>query len=445
MEASSLHPPGADRREPTQFSNESTELFRGENLEANEISLDAEKSFSSFAKRENSDLLISLSPFQRARHLYAIGRTGSGKSTMLERIVIADINAGKPGLFLDPHGESALRILDSVQGTRKICYADFSDTHYALKYNPVAGIPLQNAAKAANDIISAIKDIFFERDFNAPRFTHYFRHHLIPLIERGDGTLKDLLRMLSDKDYRDGATSDITDQLSREFWRSKSGEYAQADKKYNREAVAPIANKLSQILSSPNVRNVLDSRRPALNLKTAFREGYFVVVNLAKGVIGDDAASFMGSLFIADANNVLMARQPDECVPTSIVCDEFQNYAPHVLSDMLAEIRKKGGELTLAHQFATQIDERIFDAIMGNAGTIISFQVSPKDARLLAPQFDTNPQRPFSPNALTSLEPFHAIMRTSDIERIVTLPPPAPTGRAASLIRASQERFARKV
>src|SRR5205814_778775 len=104
-----------------------------------------------------------------------------------------------------------------------------------------------------------------------------------------------------------------------------------------------------------------------------------------------------------------MAREPHEAVPTAITCDEFQNYAPHVLADMLAEVRKKGGELTLAHQFASQIDEPIFDAIMGNAGTIISFQVSPKDAGLLAPQFDTNPQRPFAPSALTSLDPFHAL------------------------------------
>lgn len=443
MEASSLHPPEADRREPTPFFEKSTELFEKENLQANEISLDAEKNFSYFAKTQNTDFPVALTPFQRARHLYAIGRTGSGKSTMLERIVIGDINAGKPGLFLDPHGESALRILDSVNRTRKICYADFSDHRYPLRYNPVAGIPLQSAAKAANDIISAIKDIFFERDFNAPRFTHYFRHHLIPLIEKGDGTLKDLLRMLSDKDFRDSITAHITDPLSREFWRPKNGEYAQADKKYNREAVAPIANKLSQILSSPNVRNVLDSRDPALNLKSAFAEGYFVVVNLAKGTIGDDAASFMGSLFIADANNVLMART--ESVPTAITCDEFQNYAPHVLADMLAEIRKKGGELTLAHQFATQIDERIFDAIMGNAGTIISFQVSPKDARLLAPQFDTNPQRPFSPSALTALEPFHAIIRTSDIERIETLPPMPANGRAGNIIEASRQRFSRRI
>ncbi len=443
MEASSLHPPEADRSDPTPFIERET-FTDDENLtRQNEISLDAEKSFSAFAQNEINEYLIELSPFQRARHLYAIGRTGSGKSTMLERIVIADINTGKPGMFLDPHGESALRILDTIKRTRKICYADFSSTTHALRYNPMAGLPLHRAAKATDDIISATKQMFFERNFNAPTFTYSFRNHLIPLIEKGDGTLMDVLRMMSDKDFREGVTTTVADPIAKLYWTT---EYPQAIKrKTYAEDTRSTKNKLAQILSTRNVRNVLDCRAPALNLTTAFAEGYFVVVNLAKGTIGADAAAFIGSLLVNDANNALMERSPEACVPTPITCDEFQNYAPHILAEMLAEIRKKGGELTLAHQFATQIEEQIFDAIMGNVGTIVSFQVSPKDARLLAPQFDTNPQRPFSPSALTALEPYHAIMRTSDIARITTLPPLTTTGRAPSVIAASHQRFARAV
>lgn len=408
-----------------------------------EISLNAEKNISAFYRFVHDEFL-------RARHAYLIGRTGVGKSTELERVVVADINAGLPGMFVDPHGESALRVLDTIERTRKICYADFSDPEYALRWNPVAGTPKDRAAKQANDIIAALKDIFFVRDFNAPRFTHYLRHHLIPLLERGDGTFLDLLRMLSDKDFREEIVYDVEDPLSKDFWRPKGngdpgGEYAQADKKYNREAVAPIANKLSQILSNPLVRNVLESRQPVLNLKDAFADGFFVVVNLAKGKVDDDSASFVGSLLVSEAHNALMERTPSEYKPTSLTFDEFQNYAPYVLASTLAEIRKKGGWLTLAHQFASQLDEELFDAIQGNCGTIISFQVSPKDATLLAPQFDTRPQESFNPKALTNLEPYHAYMRTTDWELIETEPPPPTNGRRNVVIAASRERFSRQV
>ena len=206
MESSALHPPEADRSDPTQFSERN--LTDGENLERQkEISLDAELNFPGFAKSQNTNWPISLSEFERSRHLYLIARTGSGKSTMLERLVVSDIDAGKPGMFLDPHGESAYSVLDTIKPTRKVSYFDLASTTHAIRYNPIAGIPLQHAAKAANDHIAAVKDIFFQRDFNAPRFTHYYRNHLIPLIEKGDGTLRDLLRMLSDKEFRDACQS----------------------------------------------------------------------------------------------------------------------------------------------------------------------------------------------------------------------------------------------
>ncbi len=378
-----------------------------------------------------------------------IGRTGVGKSTQLENVVITDIDAGKPGMFLDPHGSSALRILDSIKRTRKICYFDLSDLEYPIRYNPIAGIPTDLAWKVATDHVEAVKDIVFERDFNAPRFTYYYRHHLIPLIEKGDRTLSDLMRMLSDKDYRERVTTGIKDPRSQQFWEPKTGSFAQKDKKYNTEAVAPIENKLDQILSSPYIRNVLDCRKPTLKLKDAFDEGYYVVVNLAKGIVGEKESSFLASLLVADANNALMSRTDTECTPTALTFDEFQNYAVDVVARMLAEIRKKGGELTLAHQFISQLitkgDEQLFDALMGNCGTVISFQASPKDAALLAPQFDTRPHESFSPKALTNLEPFHAYMRTTDWSLIETQPPLPPTGRKDVVINASRERFARRV
>lgn len=421
--------------------------MNGENFNRqDDFSLNADTNFSIFAKDFTTDLPISLTPFQRARHLYILGATGSGKSTMLERVVINDINAKKPGLFLDPHGESAYRVLDSVNRTRKICYFDLSLPSPVVRYNSLAGVPKERAAKAANDMVAAVKDIFFPRDFNAPRFTHYMRHHLVPLIEKGDGTLLDLLRMLTDANYRDAITAHVVDPISAQFWKPKSGEYATAGQKYNKEAVAPIANKLSQILSTPNVRNVLASRKPTLTFAKAFREGYAVVVNLSKGVVGADAASFIGSLLISDANNVLMDNGSAER-PIFITIDEFQNAAIDILASMLSEIRKKGGQLTLAHQFTSQIDPLILDAVMANAGSTISFRVSPKDATIIAPQLDTNPQRPLSPHVLTQLAPFEAHMRSLDQERqhIQALPPITTTGRAPTIIGESNARFARNV
>src|SRR5437868_3555973 len=142
MEDFFLHPPEAAKRKPTQFSERET-LTDGENLQQqNEISLDAEKDFSGFAKSQIGDLPISLSEFQRARHVYISGRSGSSKSTLLERIAIDDINAGKPTLFFDPHGESFHRVLNALNRTRKVCVFDFADGDYAVRYNPIAGIPL---------------------------------------------------------------------------------------------------------------------------------------------------------------------------------------------------------------------------------------------------------------------------------------------------------------
>lgn len=421
--------------------------MNGENLERqDDFSLNAEPNFSIFAKDSTTDLPIALAEFQRARHLYIVGGTGSGKSTLLERVVINDINAKKPGLFLDPHGESAYRVLNTINRTRKICYFDLSLPSPVVRYNSIAGIPKEHAAKTANDMVAAVKDIFFPRDFNAPRFTHYMRHHLVPLIEKGDGTLLDLLRMLTDADYRQFITTRVVDPLSAQFWKPKNGEYAMAGKKYNAEAVAPIANKLSQILSTPNVRNVLDSRKPTLTFAKAFREGYAVVVNLAKGAIGADAASFIGSLLFSDANNVLMDTGSADR-PVFLSIDEFQNTAVDILASAISEIRKKGGQVALAQQFTSQVEPLIFDAIMANAGTTIAFRVSPKDAALIAPQLDTNPQRPFAPHVLTQLGPFEAHMRTLDQDRqyIRTLPPLPTTGRAPKVIAQSNARFARHV
>lgn len=435
MEHSALHSPEADKRKLTQFSKDfHREDFRENHKRQNEISLNAELNFSAFDNFIHDEQ-------RRNRHAYLIGRTGAGKSTLLERVVVSDINEGKPGLFIDPHGESAERVLDTIKRTRKVCYADFSDTKYSLRYNPLAGIALDEAGKAADDMITATKQMFFERDFNAPTFTYSFRNHIIPLIESGTGTLMDALRMMSDRDFREGITTDVRDPIARLYWEN---EYPHAVKKKTySDDTKSTKNKLAQILSTRNVRNVLDCRDPKLNLKTAFAQGYYVVVNLAKGKIGPESSSFIGSLLVAEANNALM--ELDTYTPTAVTLDEFQNYAPHVLSAMLAEIRKKGGQLTLAHQFASQLEDEIFDSIMGNCGTIISFQISPRDASLLAPQFDTRPQESFNPKALSNLEPFHAYMRTTDWELIETDPPPPTTGRKPVVVAQSRERFSRRL
>lgn len=376
------------------------------------------------------------------RHIYIVGKTGVGKSTLLENLLLNHIENNAPAIFLDPHGTSAQRIIDAVPSgkTDNIVYLNLSDKDYAVGLNPL--LTTDDKALTATNLVSSFKSIWWPT-------THYpltewiLFHAIYAALHLAAPTLHDVRRTLSNKKFQQGLVDKILYRPALDFWVE---DYPGLTDKDIKEASRSIKNKLGQFLMFPQINATVSQTHPRTSLSDIIENKKVLVANLAKGHIGEEACYLMGSLLISQIFSTALNRS--QYHPFYVIIDEFQSFGTTVISRILSEARKYGLSLTIAHQFTEQLSDYARASILGNASTIIAYKVSPADANLLAPLFDYD-ERDFSPSALTGQHPFQAwIKRDLSLSqnKIEMMPPHSETAnRAQIIIERSRRLYAHKI
>ena len=384
----------------------------------------------------------------RRRHLAILGKTGMGKTTLLHHLIASDVQAGRGVGLIDPHGDLADALLNSIprHRTNDVVVFDVGDTGHPLAFNVLACENREQRPLVASGVLSAFKKLY--GDSWGPRLEHILRNTLLTLLEVPGTSLVSVLRILSDTTYRRSILSHVGDPVLRGFWEH---EFAAMHPKFQAEAIAPIQNKVGHFVSSPFLRNILGQPKSRLDLRRILDGGKVLVVNLSKGRIGDDASALLGALLVTGIQLAAMSRAnvlERERRDFFLYVDEFQNFATESFATILSEARKYRLSLTVANQYLAQLDEATLHALFGNVGTLATFQVGASDAELLAEQFGGD----LTIQDLLRLPRYRAYVRLliegmpSRPFSMQTLPPPKPRRNAAHpavIRRASRHRYAR--
>lgn len=346
----------------------------------------------------------------RSRHMYLIGKTGMGKSTVLENMTIQDIQNGNGLAFIDPHGKTADLFLEYVPEHRKkdvIYFAPF-DTEYPISFNVMDGVDSDKRHLVVNGLMSAFKKIWV--DAWSARMEYILNNALLALLEYPGSTLLGVNRMFSDKDFRKEVVSKVTDSSVKAFW---NDEYAKYTDKFATEATAAIQNKVGQFVSNPMVRNIIGQTKSSFDFREAMDDKKIVIINLSKGRMGEGNANLIGSMIITKIYLAAMSRADRSekelaALPNFyLYVDEFQNFANESFADILSEARKYKLNLTVAHQYIEQMSDEVRAAVFGNVGTMITFRVGAYDAEVLEKEF--TPQ--FTIEDLVSLGRFQIYLK----------------------------------
>jgi DNA helicase HerA-like ATPase len=381
---------------------------------------------------------IVLTPEDFERHIFIAGKSGTGKSTLLYNLVLAQICAAEGVAVIDPHGDLALDVLDAIPQTRinDVCYLDPTDTERPVGFNPVAQIAPERRALAAAGIVSAFKHLW--SDSWGPRLEYFLLHGLIAIVSRPHATLLDLPRLYTDDAFRDHVLRHVSDPETLRFWRREFPSYTKA---LRSEAVAPILNKVGQFTASPELRLILGQVAPRFDLRMTMDRRKIFIANLAKGSIGEQAANLLGSLIVSHLQLLAMERGSKprhERTPFFVAVDEFPNLSSHTFATLLSESRKFGLQFALVAQFLDAVPPIVRSAILGNVGTLIVLRVGSHDSQLLAPEF-----RPMDAGALTDQEPFTAWFRSGLSRERIFLEPKLHeiTGVGEAIKAQSRARF----
>lgn len=323
----------------------------------------------------------------RLSHVHVLGKTGVGKSTLLEGLARQDLEAGRGFALIDPHGDMAERIAAAVPPSLKhrVRYLNAPDPTQPFGYNPLRRVRHDKIPLAASGLLETLKKLWPEAW--GVRMEHVLRNSLYALIEREGSTLPDLLRLYADKTFRRQVTAGVRNETVRRFW---TDEFEHYPERYKLEVVAPIQNKLGALLSDPTLYRILVAPKEELRFRSLMDDGGVLLVNLSKGQLGEDSATTLGGLLVSTIGLAALSRAEmpaEERRPFYLHVDEFQSFTTLSFVNMLSELRKYGLGLTLAHQHFHQLDPDVRHAVLGNAATLISFRVGPEDAMILAREF----------------------------------------------------------
>ncbi|TDP60643.1 type IV secretory system conjugative DNA transfer family protein [Roseateles toxinivorans] len=322
----------------------------------------------------------------RLFHMHVIGKTGAGKSRLLETLIRQDIDAGRGVALIDPHGDLALRVLAYAKERRAdVVYLDAADTAAPYGYNPLRGVSSEYVPLAVSGMMEVFKKRF--ADAWGVRMEHVLRNVLYAILESGGGTLTDVLLMLSDKDFRKQIVPKVKNEAVRAFWENEFPQYAE---RYRGDALAPIQNKIGAFLADPRMRRIVTAPQVDLSLRRIMDSSQILIINLSKGTIGEDSASLLGALLMTTFGLAAYSRAniaEGSRRPFFLYVDEFQSFTTLAVADMISELRKYRLALTVAHQHLHQLEEGVRHALIGNAGTLIAFRVGAEDARLLSKEF----------------------------------------------------------
>jgi hypothetical protein len=384
----------------------------------------------------------------RRRHLYSMGKTGTGKTTLIANMAINDMRNREGLAVIDPHGDLSDILLNYIPSFRinDVCYLDPSDFGHPFHLNPLEVEKYEHRELVASGIVSIFYKLYHLSW--GPRLEYIFRNTLLTLTEVPGSTLVQVPELLSNENYREKIIASLKDEVLKSFWLN---EFAKMPPSLRSEAISPILNKVGQFVGSPMLRNILKFPHSTVNLEKIMNEGKILIVNLSSGKLGEDNSALLGAMLITKLQLAAMARVrvPEEKRRDFyLYVDEFQNFATSSFVKILSEARKYRLCLTLANQYVGQIDEDIQKAIFGNAGTLIAFLVGASDAQILSREFGGI----YSESDLVSLGNFQIIIKlaidnlTSSPFPAVTLPLPRSRNQnRQKVIRLSQERFTRPI
>lgn len=326
----------------------------------------------------------------RTRHVYVIGKTGMGKSTLLENMAIQDIQNGEGLAFIDPHGKTAQLLLEYIPQERMkdvVYFAPF-DLDYPIAFNVMEDIGPDKRHLVVSGLMSAFEKIWV--DAWSARMAYILQNTLHALLEYPGATLLGVNKMLTDKEYRKAVVANVTDPTVKSFW---VDEFAKYTDKFAAEATPAIQNKVGQFTSNPLIRNIIGQPKSSFDIRKIMDEKKILIINLSKGLVGENNANLLGSMLVtkiylaamsrADANEKALTRLPN----FYLYVDEFQSFANKSFADILSEARKYKLNLTIAHQYIEQMEEEVRAAVFGNVGTMIAFRVGAFDAEVLEKEF----------------------------------------------------------
>lgn len=336
----------------------------------------------------NDQRQFGIKQADRLMHTYMIGKTGTGKSTCLETMILQDINAGRGCCLLDPHGDLVEKIAKAIPEERKndLIYFNIPDPKLNLRYNPFKRVTFEKRSLVASGILEVFSKLWV-RAWGV-KLEHILRYAILTLLDQPKATIADISEILLNKEFRREALQNINSEIVRKFWKREFTEY-------NKYDLLPVMNKIGGMLVHPVIRRVLIENTEEVSLRRAMDEKKIVLVNLSKGHLGEDVAHMLGALFITSIASAAFSRvdTPEEKRnPFMVYMDEFHNFTTLSLVNMFSELRKFKVGMTLAHQYMHQLDEKIKRAVLGNAGTIITFRIGTEDAIYMAkemhPKFD---------------------------------------------------------
>ncbi|OGZ33212.1 MAG: hypothetical protein A2V69_01645 [Candidatus Portnoybacteria bacterium RBG_13_40_8] len=358
-------------------------------MDNNDITIFAETNF------RNRKTKFGIKTDDRRRHVYIVGKTGTGKTALLENMAVQDIQKGYGVAVVDPHGEFAEKMLDFVPSNRvnDVVYINPADIEHPISFNIMEKVGPEYRHLVASGLVGVFKKIWF--DMWSSRMEYITYNTVLALLEYPGSTLMGINRMLADKDYRQRVVEKITDPTVKGFW---NNEFAKYPDRFREEAVAPIQNKIGQFISSPLIRNIIGQVKSSIDMRKIIDEGKILIVNLSKGRIGEDASNLLGALVITRLQLAAMTRvdvPEEERRDFYLYVDEFQNFATEAFANILSEARKYHLCLILTHQYIAQLDQmtdkgkstKVRDAVFGNVGTLITFRVGASDAEFLEKEF----------------------------------------------------------
>jgi hypothetical protein len=391
------------------------------------------------ASLEEKKFIFGIKRVDRRRHLYIIGKSGVGKTKLLELFIRQDVSYGHGLCLIDPHGDVIDAMLDYIPKERveDVCIIDPADIDFPASFNPLANVDPTFKFQLTQGLIEV-----FQKQFGAnwtPRLEHVFRFTCLALLDYPHATMRGMISMLTDRNYRQKVVEYITDDMVKRFF---AIEFADWSEKFDTDAIIPLVNKLGQFLSDPLLRNIFGQKENKIDISKLMNDRKIILINLSKGRLGEENSSFLGSIFLTKIKQAGMERAaiPErDRIDFYLYVDEFQNVVTQTFENILSEARKYGINLTIAHQYVGQILSKVHQAVLGNCGSLITFRVGGEDAVKMKPEFapvfdvkdminlavgeiyvkmtiDGESYDPFSAETLRVLAPTHKSYREEIIE-----------------------------
>ncbi|OGY85543.1 MAG: hypothetical protein A2233_03090 [Candidatus Kerfeldbacteria bacterium RIFOXYA2_FULL_38_24] len=382
----------------------------------------------------------------RRRHMYLIGKTGMGKSTTMENMIIQDIIAGRGIAVVDPHGDLVEKVVKFIPANRinDVIYFNPADLHYPIAFNILENVSFEYKNLISNGLVGVFKKIW--ADSWGPRLEYILINSILALLENPGTTLLGVTRILVDARYRKKIIKGVKDPMVRSFWVNEFNNYSE---KFRNEAIAPIQNKVGQFLSSELIRNIVGQTKSTIDMRDIMDSRKILFMNLSKGRIGEENSALLGAMMITKIQLAAMSRvdvPEEERKDFYLYVDEFQNFSTESFANILSEARKYRLNIIMAHQYIEQLEDEVKAAVFGNVGTLVAFRVGATDAEELAKEFAPV----FIEEDIVTLSKYHIFLRlmidgvTSDPFSAITLPPVAgETNNRDKVIAASRERYAK--